>query len=331
MFLNRTKQEAAAEIMAYRKAMRQATEMTEKKKREDDRRRREKNEEEKDREVIDKRKKKKPPSKKKPTRAEEATKKRLEKAAEVASMEEVRERETEEIRKKLIANGVTPRKLEDDESSDEEDDNWEDDDWRVVDHAVDLVTAKPNFKVVIGKRSNGADKWMWGQRRSLLLDGTDEGTMDEYIRSKCKQEVYREVLVLKTGAGKKRKAATEVASVVPMKVERRTTPCDHGSYAQGLSYGQEITASWCGEGYYLFGVCCAGCGSPFLDEGGTKEKGGPTTPSINNPVYCCINIAGRLGGATTEEECRHAVCSHCWNEGVIAAEDGPRLSRRTRK
>jgi hypothetical protein len=69
MFLNRTKQEAAAEIMAYRKAMRQATEMTEKKKREDDRRRREKNEEEKDREVIDKRKKKKPPSKKKPTRA----------------------------------------------------------------------------------------------------------------------------------------------------------------------------------------------------------------------------------------------------------------------
>jgi hypothetical protein len=171
-------------------------------------------------------------------------------------------------------------------------------------------------------------KWMW-DRTFFALDGTTRNN-GRLIRSKCKQEVYRDS-VLKTGAGKKRKAATEVASVVPMKVERRTTPCDHGSYAHGLSYGQEITANWCGEGYYLFGVCCAGCGSPFLDEGGTKEKGGPTTPSINNPVYCCINIAGRLGGATTEEECRHAVCSHCWNEGVIAAEDGPRLSRRTRK
>jgi hypothetical protein len=79
---------------------------------------------------------------------------------------------------------------------------------------------------------------------------------------------------------------------------------------QGLSYGQEITASWCGEGYYLFGCLLCGLWFSILDEGYGKGRS-RHRPLIS--VYCCINNAERLG-EQQQEECRHAVYSHCWNK-----------------
>jgi hypothetical protein len=77
-------------------------------------------------------------------------------------------------------------------------------------------------------------------------------------------------------------------------------------------------------GKFLFGVECAGCGSPFVQKApparegrGGKEPGDPQVPSTTNAVYCCNNLHNRNG--TSEEGCSHANCKLCWDAAVLKA------------
>jgi hypothetical protein len=74
---------------------------------------------------------------------------------------------------------------------------------------------------------------------------------------------------------------------------------------QGLSYGQEITASWCGEGYYLFDCLLCGLWFSILDEG-YEEKGGPDTVHNNQ-----FTVASTLRSDLEEQQQRSVVMQCC--------------------
>jgi hypothetical protein len=96
---------------------------------------------------------------------------------------------------------------------------------------------------------------------------------------------------------------------------------------QGLSYGQEITASWCGEGYYLLSVVRV----VVLHFGrGVRGKG----RSRHRPLIISLLLHQlcRATWRTTTEgsvvmQCARIVGTRCDS----LKRDEPRLSRRTRK
>ena len=62
----------------------------------------------------------------------------------------------------MIAEGLTVRALDDDDSVTSEDMEWDYDQWEVVDHAVDWNTGKGNFKVIVGMRAGATEATkMW--------------------------------------------------------------------------------------------------------------------------------------------------------------------------
>ena len=234
-------------------------------------------------------------------------------------------------REELIANGVTPMVLDDDKTGGSDDMEWESDQWKVVGHAVDWTTAKANYKVVTGMRSGeteAAQMWMWGQRSNLLRDGMDKSKLEAHIQEKCEHPIHREHLIR---AVKKKLVAGEKP--------KKKKPCDHSSCDLGLSHhaDPEVNPGWCAEGKFLFGVECAGCGSPFVQkapparEGGGKEGGDPQVPSTTNAACCCNNLRNRNG--SSDEECSRACCKRCWDAGLLEASKGggPRTSRRRRQ
>jgi hypothetical protein len=244
-----------------------------------------------------------------------------------------REKDIEARRELLIAEGLTTVKLldDDDHSEGSDDMEWDYDQWEVKDHAVDWKTAKGNFRVIIGMRQtvNGAvPMWMWGRRNTLLLDGMDRSNLDACINDKCDHPIYREHL---------NKVSTKKKTMEVEKPKKKIQ-CDHSSYDLGVSYhaDPEVNPGWCAEGKFLFGVECAGCGSPFVQKApqacawAEKEPGDPQVPSTTNAVYCCNNLRNRNG--SSGEGCSHAYCKRCWDTGVLNAAEsgGPRASRRKR-
>jgi hypothetical protein len=109
--------------------------------------------------------------------------------------------------------------------------------------------------------------------------------------------------------------------------------CDHLSFDLGLlcHANPEVNPGWCAARKFLFGVECAGCGSPFVQkalqaqDSGDKERGAPQILSRANPACCCINLHDQTG--TGGKGCGHAHCKHCWDEGSLRH---PRLSRHPR-
>jgi hypothetical protein len=203
-----------------------------------------------------------------------------------------KEKEIGERRAFLIAEGLTTVKVLDDDESELGDDDmeWTEDQFEVVDHMVDWKTAKGHFRVVIGMRagrSESTEMWMWGQRTALLLDGVDKSKLDACIQENCDHSMIVEKPKIKK-------------------------PCNHSSYGLGVLYNAdpEVNPGWCAPGKFLFGVKCAGCGSPFVQKappkGGGKKPGEPQVPSTTNPVCCCNNLRNQNGAL--EEGCSHANC-----------------------
>jgi hypothetical protein len=267
---------------------------------------------------------------KKPAKASGAEKKILERVELAKRKAAEKEEEIEARRKKLIAEGVTPRILEEDTRELGEDDmEWESDQWEVVGHAVEWSTGKANFKVVTGMRSGdgGATQmWTWGQRQALLLDGFNRSVLEKYIDENCEHQVYREVF----------KRVVKIKTPLEPAKAKKKEACNHSSFSLGLSYhaDPEVNPGWCVPGKFLFGVECAGFGSPFVqkappavDGGGKQQRGDPQVPSATNGVYCCNNLRNRNGGS--DDGCSHAYCRHCWDEGLLeASKSGVRASRR---
>jgi hypothetical protein len=267
---------------------------------------------------------------KKQQKVSAAVKRLKERAEEHARKKEEKEKQVEATREALIAEGLTVRVLDDDNDTvTSEDMEWEYDQWEVVDHAVDWNTGKGNFKVIIGMRAGmteASKMWMWGQRVTLMLDGAPEEVLDACIREKCEHRVYRDQML-------PRKLTTKKKKVEMMEKPKKKKPCDHSCHDLGLSYNAdpEVNPGWCAPGKFLFGVKCAGCGSPFVQkappagEGSGKEPGDPQVPSTTNAVCCCNNIRNRNG--TSEEGCSHAKCTPCWNEGILKASKSDDRSR----
>jgi hypothetical protein len=101
-------------------------------------------------------------------------------------------------------------------------------------------------------------------------------------------------------------------SVMIVEKPKIKKPCNHSSYGLGVLYNAdpEVNPGWCAPGKFLFGVKCAGCGSPFVQKappkGGGKKPGEPQVPSTTNPVCCCNNLRNQNGAL--EEGCSHANC-----------------------
>ena len=283
-------------------------------------------------------------------KAAKTTKERKEKDKEAKGGRNMKERAEDQERNKgkekkgiearrdfLLDEGLTTVKLlDDDESAGSRDMNWANDQWEVVDHAVDWTTGKGNYKVIVGMRESVRSEeaepmWLWGQRSALLQDGMNKSNLDAYIEENCKHPVYREHLNRVVRKKKEKKTAV-------VEKPKQKKPCDHSSYNLGLSYhaDPEVNPGWCAPGKFLWGVECAGCGSPFVQkapparDGDGKEPGDPQVPSTTNAVYCCNNLRNRNG--TSEEGCSHANCKRCWDAGLLKASrsDGPRASRRSR-
>lgn len=286
-----------------------------------------------------KKKKEKPPKKTKKQAKVEAAVQNLEERVENKEKKEAeKELDVKARRELLIAEGLTTVKLldDDDHSEGSDDMEWDYDKWEVKDHAVDWKTAEANFRVVIGMRAtvNGAvPMWMWGRRNTLLLDGMDKSNLDAYINDKCDHPIYREHL---DKVSTKRK--TTKRKTVEVEKPKKKIQCDHSTYDLGVSYhaNPEVNPGWCAEGKFLFGVECAGCGSPFVQKApqasawADKEPGYPQVPSTTNAVYCCNNLRNRNG--SSGDGCSHAYCKRCWDAGVLKAgkSGGPRASRRKR-
>jgi hypothetical protein len=310
---------------------------SERRKREDDKK--EKKQEEADKALLNSKKqiakKKAAPTKqaKKQAKMSAAGEKLKARTEEYSRKKEETEKQVEARRKELLAEGLTVRVLDDDDTVTSQDMEWDCDQWEVVDHAVDWNTGKGNFKVIIGMRAGATEAtkmWMWGQRTALTLDGAPKEVVDAYIKENCEHPVYREQMYPRKVVKNKKK---EEVSEIPKKKK----PCDHSCYDLGLSYNAdpEVNPGWCAPGKFLFGVKCAGCASPFVQkappagEGSGKEPGDPQVPSTTNAVYCCNNIRNRNG--TSEEGCSHAMCTPCWNEAILKAsksDDGSRASSR---
>ena len=149
--------------------------------------------------------------------------KRLKQRAELdARKKQEKEARIEAARKELIAEGLTVRALDDDDSVTSEDMEWDYDQWEVVDHAVDWNTGKGNFKVIIGMRAGATEAtkmWMWGQRGALMLDGAPMEVLDACIKEKGEHLVCREQITPR----KVRKKKEKVEVMEEPKRENRAT------------------------------------------------------------------------------------------------------------
>jgi len=331
-------------VAAAKKVILAEANKNEKEKRKRDKERNEKREELHDKTILEGRK---VTTKKVQAEGVKATKKAKAKVAQVAKIQEKLnkrleleeekgkklEKEIQARREKLMSEGVTPRILVDDISDVGDDDmDWESDLWEVVDHAVEWKTGKPNFKVITGMRMDlggASDKWIWGQREALHSDNFKMSVLDKYIEEKCDHPIFQKSVP----------RAIRIKKTLPVEPEKAKMKkeCDHSSFELGLSYhaDPEVNPGWCAAGKFLFGVECAGCGSPFVqkmpeDRGGEdKKRGAPQVPSTTNAVYCCNNLRNRNG--TCGEGCDHAYCRRCWDEGLLeASKSGVRASRRAR-
>jgi hypothetical protein len=233
---------------------------------------------------------------------------------------------------KTTGHGIEPNKhnpprqhLTEDEESDEDNDEYYDqEEWKIEDHAVDLHDGKPKFKVIHGKRKDGRFKFLWGEYALLTKDKL--AGLDDYIRTKCREEVYRDLLVKKTTTKK-----TAPAKIMAAKPGR---PCNHGEYSDQVTYRDEPTAAYCAENYYLHGLECGNnCGAVFVPGKAVtvKETMRAVMPSSNAPVYCCVNIVRTSVEATTSGggTCRHVVCNGCWKKGILSQSVGATRGRRS--
>ncbi len=216
--------------------------------------------------------------------------KRLELVAEKANKLEM---DMQAKREKLISEGVTPKILEDDSSETGSSDmDWDCGLWKVADHAVEWKTAKPNFKVITGMRAVSAghatEKWVWGQREALGVDDFDMSVLDKYVEENCDHPVCREHL---------NRVVRKKDSVIAMEKAKTKKQCDHSSYDLGLSYNPdaEVNPGWCVPGKFLFGVECAGCGSPFVQKAPPARDGGGKKKEIQR----CLRRTMRCAAATT--------------------------------
>jgi hypothetical protein len=256
-------------------------------------------------------------------------KRRRERAEELEKLKAEEEKEIQARRQQLISEGLTPRILDDDLSAGSDDMQWAEDQWEVVDHAVDSITARGNFKVVTGMRSGDGEAtkmWMWGRWDALVCDGLDKSVLEDYVRRSCNHPVYDKPPPPPAVVARVKKPV-----VRQVEKPKQNKACNHSSYSLGLSYhpDPEVNPRWCAAGYFLSGVKCAVCGSPFVEKAPpARERGDPQAPSGANAVYCCINLRNRT--AASEEGCSHACCKACWDEGVLqASNNGARVSRRS--
>ena len=276
---------------------------SERRKREDDKK--EKKQEEADKALLNSKKqiakKKAAPTKqaKKQAKMSAAGEKLKATAEEHARKKEETEKQVEARRKELLAEGLTVRVLDDDDTVTSQDMEWDCDQWEVVDHAVDWNTAKGNFKVIIGMRAGATEAtkmWMWGQRTALTLDGAPKEVVDAYIKENCEHPVYREQMYPRKVVKNKKK---EEVSEIPKKKK----PCDHSCYDLGLSYNAdpEVNPGLCAPGKFLFGVKCAGCASPScrkhrqLERAVARNQGIPMC--LPRPMLCTAATTFAIGTA----------------------------------
>jgi hypothetical protein len=207
---------------------------------------------------------------------------------------------------------VVGKELDQDVDSDIEDQDFDPEAWEIVKHDVDKTDGKPKFRAVVGRKVNGDDKWIWGERTDLKGDGV--AGIDEYIEKNC-----MDIPMFKKLLPKKKKAPA-----AKREVKKTTTrkQCEHEMYLDEITYKPESVSSFCRDGYYLAGLKCGqpGCGVAFMARsGGDSEKSDRkcVVPSSNAPVYCCINIKGRDTRYDEQDACSHAVCNGCWKVGVL--------------
>jgi hypothetical protein len=112
-----------------------------------------------------------------------------------------------------------------------------------------------------------------------------------------------------------------------LKVPDLPAVCCHNMYEEDVTYTAEQNAYFCKEGYYLFGLKCAGCAVGFVANG----KLGGYRPTNTTPVYCCVLLDGKNAVKRGNGEiCRHAICSGCWKTGVINS-NGQTIRQRASK
>jgi hypothetical protein len=168
---------------------------------------------------------------------------------------------------------------------------------------------------------------MWGTYEALKADGV--GGLDDYIRTVCAHvAMYTDLLQPKNKTGPKERTPPKKG------IAANRPPCNHGVYQDQITYGGEQNAAYCGEGYYLHGLKCAGnqCGAAFLARAAGKQEGDTgVVPTGTAPIYYCINIEGRDASPCEEGlQCRHAVCFSCWTKGILASTGDTTRSRRSR-
>ncbi len=182
-------------------------------------------------------------------------------AEEYLRKKEETEKQEEARRKELLAEGLTVRVLDDDDTVTSQDMEWDCDQWEVVDHAVDWNTAKGNFKVIIGMRAGATEAtkmWMWGQRTALTLDGAPKEVVDAYIKENCEHPVYREQMYPRKVVKNKKKEVSEIP--------KKKKPCDHSCYDMELSYNAlpELNPVRCAPAICVVVVTFVRCASSFV-------------------------------------------------------------------
>jgi hypothetical protein len=128
----------------------------------------------------------------------------------------------------------------------------------------------------------------WYKVAPLLKDGL-EAEVKLYILQHCNKGPWLNIIKKIDGnSGKKKqnKAEEEINEVVDGTVKWPDLPavCRHNMYKEDITYTAEQNALFCKEGYYLFGLKCAGCAVGFVANG--KLVG--YKPTNSTPVYCCV-------------------------------------------
>jgi hypothetical protein len=213
----------------------------------------------------------------------------------------------------------------------EEEEEREQDKWKVLDHRLGNKRS-PELQVDTCDDSD-AERVGWYKVAPLLKDGL-EAEVRSYILQHCNEGPWLKIINKMDGnSGKKKESNTEkeINKVVgTVKEPDLPAVCRHNMYEEDITYTAEENALFCNEGYYLFGLKCAGCAVGFVANG--KQNG--YKPTNSTPVYCCVLLEGRNAGIrSTGEVCKHAICSSCWKIGLINSNDqtGRRASKRSRQ
>jgi hypothetical protein len=217
-----------------------------------------------------------------------------------------------------------------------QEDEREQDMWKVLDHRLGN-NGTPELQVDTCDTSD-EDRVSWYKVSPLLKDGL-EAKVKSYILQHCNTGPWLKIITKIDGScknkkGKKKAVAEEIRNERPeekaLKVpDQLPATCHHDMYEEDIYYTAEHNPYFCKEGYYLFGLKCAGCAVNFIADG----KLGGYKPTSSTPVYCCVLLDGKNGRKKDNREiCRHAICSRCWKTGVVNsnAQTGRRASRRSR-